>query len=209
MSQSALWVCVTCRGRKKGCDKQLPKCGYCTRRGLACVYHDAPPSHEQEYPESRTSSMVRSDSQGWQGSLSISWARRRSSNSPTSSALEPPASLYEFLGSVSNGGAAGGGGASGGLDDLLNREVASIFQDQKLTLPELTERYFRGFHKWLPIVSPTRFHEAAAQTGTGRGTPLADFRSSSWPCTWCRRPKARRAGTRPSGQAPRLACRRI
>ncbi|OAA61355.1 Zn(2)-C6 fungal-type DNA-binding domain protein [Cordyceps fumosorosea ARSEF 2679] len=146
MSQSALWVCVTCRGRKKGCDKQLPKCGYCTRRGLACVYHDAPPSHEQEYPESRTSSMVRSDSQGWQGSSSISWARRRSSNSPTSSALEPPASLYEFLGSVSNGGAAGGGGASGGLDDLLNREVASIFQDQKLTLPELTERYFRGFH---------------------------------------------------------------
>ncbi|TQV98861.1 hypothetical protein V2A60_007441 [Cordyceps javanica] len=170
--ERALWVCVTCRGRKKGCDKRLPKCGYCARRGLACVYHDAPPSHEHEYPEPRTSSTVRSDSQS-RGSSG--WTARRSSNSPASSAPEQqPGSLYEFLGSVSNGGgAAAGGGASGGLDDLLNREVTGMFQDRKLALAELAERYFRGFHKWLPIVSPTRFREAAAQAGNK--TPPADF----------------------------------
>lgn len=168
--ERALWVCLTCRGRKKGCDKQLPKCGYCTRRGLPCVYNDAPPSHEQEAADSRTGSTSRSDSQS-HGSM---WSStRRKSNSPTSSSApdHPPGSLYEFLGSVSNSGAGAGGG--GGLDDLLNREVTGIFLDKKLTLPDLAERYFRGFHKWLPIVSPTRFHEAAAHAKSGK--PPADF----------------------------------
>lgn len=153
--ERALWVCVTCRGRKKGCDKQLPKCGYCTRRGLACVYHDAPPSHEHEQqPDSRPLSTIRSDSHG-------------------SSGADQPSSLYEFLGSVSNSAGAGRAGGGGGINDLIHREVTGIFQDKKLTLPDLADRYFRGFHKWLPIVSPTRFHEAAAQVHNG--TPPADF----------------------------------
>lgn len=37
-------VCAVCKSRKKGCDKVLPRCGYCTQRGLICVYEDpAPP----------------------------------------------------------------------------------------------------------------------------------------------------------------------
>lgn len=37
-------VCAICKSRKKGCDKALPRCGYCTQRGLICLYEDpAPP----------------------------------------------------------------------------------------------------------------------------------------------------------------------
>ncbi|KAJ6136269.1 hypothetical protein N7512_001429 [Penicillium capsulatum] len=35
-------VCATCKARKKGCDKILPRCGYCTQRHLVCIYDDAP-----------------------------------------------------------------------------------------------------------------------------------------------------------------------
>ncbi|CAM1505815.1 Fc.00g114520.m01.CDS01 [Cosmosporella sp. VM-42] len=31
-------VCVTCKARKKRCDKVLPSCGYCVRKGLGCGY---------------------------------------------------------------------------------------------------------------------------------------------------------------------------
>ena len=40
--ERALRVCATCKARKKGCDKALPRCGYCTQRHLVCVYEDAP-----------------------------------------------------------------------------------------------------------------------------------------------------------------------
>ena len=33
-------VCNTCRMRKKACDKQLPYCSYCTKRGIRCSYDD-------------------------------------------------------------------------------------------------------------------------------------------------------------------------
>jgi hypothetical protein len=33
-------VCVTCKTRKKACDKCLPRCGYCAKRDLACSYDD-------------------------------------------------------------------------------------------------------------------------------------------------------------------------
>ena len=31
-------VCSSCKSRKKACDKQLPCCGYCTKRSLECSY---------------------------------------------------------------------------------------------------------------------------------------------------------------------------
>lgn len=39
--ERALRVCTTCKSRKKSCDKALPRCGYCTQRGLLCLYEDA------------------------------------------------------------------------------------------------------------------------------------------------------------------------
>lgn len=36
--ERASQVCSTCKARKKACDKILPSCGYCSRRGLTCDY---------------------------------------------------------------------------------------------------------------------------------------------------------------------------
>ncbi|KAJ5818467.1 hypothetical protein N7474_004058 [Penicillium riverlandense] len=38
--ERALRVCTTCKTRKKSCDKALPRCGYCTQRGLLCLYEN-------------------------------------------------------------------------------------------------------------------------------------------------------------------------
>ncbi|ORY03675.1 hypothetical protein BCR34DRAFT_591505 [Clohesyomyces aquaticus] len=35
---TASQVCSTCKGRKKKCDKQMPRCSYCERKGLDCCY---------------------------------------------------------------------------------------------------------------------------------------------------------------------------
>ena len=40
-------VCSTCKLRKKGCDKQLPSCGYCTKRKLGCRYDDPYPDRSR------------------------------------------------------------------------------------------------------------------------------------------------------------------
>ncbi|KAL3496293.1 hypothetical protein BJX62DRAFT_193847 [Aspergillus germanicus] len=36
-------VCVTCKARKKKCDKALPTCGYCARKGWPCHYRRPKP----------------------------------------------------------------------------------------------------------------------------------------------------------------------
>ncbi|KAJ6014163.1 hypothetical protein N7540_008754 [Penicillium herquei] len=40
-------VCAICKTRKKGCDKALPSCAYCTKRGLVCLYEDPGPTAER------------------------------------------------------------------------------------------------------------------------------------------------------------------
>lgn len=61
-----------------------------------------------------------------------------------------------------------GGGGSTHLEELLNREVTRVFQAGRLSLLDVAQRFFKGFHKWLPVVSPGRFHQvAAAATANG------------------------------------------
>ncbi|KAF0327759.1 transcription factor gsfR2 [Colletotrichum asianum] len=49
----AAQVCLTCKSRKKKCDKLLPGCGYCGRKGLRCRYvRRAPsPAHKSKLAE--------------------------------------------------------------------------------------------------------------------------------------------------------------
>lgn len=41
----AFRVCATCKTRKKACDKCLPKCGYCNKRNLTCIYYEEEGEH--------------------------------------------------------------------------------------------------------------------------------------------------------------------
>ncbi|PYH69514.1 Zn(II)2Cys6 transcription factor [Aspergillus vadensis CBS 113365] len=44
--ERASHVCLTCKSRKKGCDKKLPTCGYCAKRNLPCRYQGSPVADE-------------------------------------------------------------------------------------------------------------------------------------------------------------------
>jgi hypothetical protein len=61
----AVRVCSTCKARKKGCDKQLPQCGYCSKRGLSCNCND--------YATDALSNVTESTSPS--GEVSIAWSR--------------------------------------------------------------------------------------------------------------------------------------
>lgn len=123
------------------------------------MYHDAPPSDKTDAVDARASLLA------GEGRSS----GRNSSNSPSASASgssaarndsTPQSSIYQML-SV-------GGGGSTHLEELLNREVTRVFQAGRLSLLDVAQRFFKGFHKWLPVVSPGRFHQvAAAATANG------------------------------------------
>ena len=53
VTERALQVCLTCKLRKKACDKTLPTCGYCTKRNLPCRYQ-GPPAAEETGTEATT-----------------------------------------------------------------------------------------------------------------------------------------------------------
>ncbi|WYZ42882.1 hypothetical protein EsH8_VI_000581 [Colletotrichum jinshuiense] len=41
-------ACEACRGRKQKCDEGLPKCGYCTKAKVACVYRETQPTKKDK-----------------------------------------------------------------------------------------------------------------------------------------------------------------
>jgi hypothetical protein len=113
-------VCSTCKARKKACDKQLPFCGYCSKRCLVCRYVE--------------------------DSLDISANASKS------------ASLAGILIPISE---------STTLGDTLSLHVWRALKSSGLSLFELTDRFFRSFHTWLPIISPRPFLETVLATRDG------------------------------------------
>ena len=117
-------VCRVCKARKKGCDRQMPRCGYCASRNLVCNYDDLPaiPS----------------------GSVAVG-------------------TISDLLACTT----------AVTLDDMLNLQVCHVIQRTGLSIHETSERFFRYFHSWLPVISPALFHEAADKFQPG--IPPADF----------------------------------
>ncbi|KAK5996390.1 Transcription factor BOA15 [Cladobotryum mycophilum] len=156
-AERALRVCATCKARKKGCDKKLPTCTYCSRRNLICVYQDSPSSDNGDKSESNTPAL-----------LSSLTASARSPAGSINSSLGGPGS--EYLSALFDPLAAGGPTR---LEDGINLQVSRIFQMGRLSVEEIRKQFFEGFHKWLPIISPARFTDMAAQASDG--TPPARF----------------------------------
>ncbi|KAK7189085.1 fungal specific transcription factor [Paraphaeosphaeria sporulosa] len=66
MPMVAPQVCLTCKGRKKRCDKQLPSCGYCEQNNKTCCYeyggtpHSLSPTQATESPVAHTPPQIAS-----------------------------------------------------------------------------------------------------------------------------------------------------
>lgn len=124
-NQRASQVCNICKARKKACDKILPTCSYCSKRGLECRYD-------------RSADTARAEA------VSVG-------------------NLADLL-SCNTGPT---------LDGILNLQVCHVIYRTRISLEQLTERFFRYFHQWLPIISPATFRETA--TRHQHGVPPADF----------------------------------
>lgn len=137
--QRASQVCSTCRIRKKRCDKRLSGCGYCAKRRLACHY---------SMPLATRSSV-----NAVQGSAA--WPTREPHTAidrapalriDASAVAGPPqrTSLYDFLCS----------GKEMAVSEVLYNQVSCLIERAGLSLDEIRDRFFAGFHRWLPIISP-------------------------------------------------------
>ncbi|RFU31442.1 hypothetical protein B7463_g4874, partial [Scytalidium lignicola] len=118
-------VCVTCKGRKKKCDKVLPRCGYCVRKRVGCGYGSRPRNHDHTRP--------------------VSFPLVSSHAIPSAPATSE-ANLYLQA-------------------HRLIRATGQFVDD-------ISVRYFRGMHPYLPIISRMRFHSSLITLGT---TPSAGF----------------------------------
>lgn len=130
-------VCATCKTRKKACDKLLPRCGYCSKRGLACTYETANRPLPGIGTDSGTPFLVFLT--GSQYSTSKSAHRSPDHCSPSS------------IHSNTNGRL--------DLNTTLNVHVVQTLTNLEKSLPEISEQYFQGLHTWLPIICPRIFQE--------------------------------------------------
>lgn len=130
-------VCLTCKSRKKRCDKVVPICGYCSKRCLPCCYDYSPISHDDRVVRSHYSDAY---SCGLVPGIS---------QSPT---WNVPASCPLWMGATWMCD-------SMTLDLRLDLQVQSAIQATNLSLTEILHRFFSGFHRWLPVVCPELFHE--------------------------------------------------
>ncbi|KAI1140225.1 hypothetical protein F5Y05DRAFT_377590 [Hypoxylon sp. FL0543] len=151
-------VCSTCKLRKKGCDKKLPVCGYCAKRGLQCTYHD------------NDSGILFGPAPSKDGIVAMSlpaWQRQRLSLSEgtpnlVASLLQPGLFNAPLL----------AGGLSP-IDETVFQQVCSIYQSLRLTFHEASTRFFQNFQSWLPIITPERLYPAIV--AAEYRTPSADL----------------------------------
>lgn len=129
-------VCSMCKTRKKACDKRLPCCGYCSKRNLRCNYDTA--NHKQSISTENGMPHL------------IFTARLQNS-----SAKAPHLSLESWNSASSNPTER----REVELNALLNEHVSQTLQQMSLSLDEIGEKYFQGFHIWLPIVCPQSFQD--------------------------------------------------
>ncbi|KAI1418488.1 hypothetical protein F5Y13DRAFT_196297 [Hypoxylon sp. FL1857] len=139
-------VCSTCKQRKKGCDKKLPICGYCAKRGLSCNYYD------------NDSGILFGPAPSKDGVVGISlpaWQRQRLSQAEgTSNFITPLLQLGPFntpllpISGLST------------IDETVYQHVRSIYQSLRLTFHEASTRFFQNFQNWLPIITPERLYQA-------------------------------------------------
>ena len=150
-TERASRVCSTCKTRKKACDKQLPICGYCTKRDLACRYDDSPTNVSGDVaPGGSTLS-------AWE--ITRIWDQHVAWNTSKTSicSLFNQSPVYRSM----------------NLEDLLSMQLRRILQSTSFSIPEIGERFFRGFNKWLPVMSQSLFRENAAKAQCS--VPPADF----------------------------------
>lgn len=139
--ERAAYVCAICKARKKACDKHVPKCGYCKKRSLNCSY-----SSDQGLPAGN-------DAESGLPFLSVYAPSELTGRKST---LKP-----NFIFNDQRSGVPTHKQACS-LDMMLNLHVKHTMQAAGLTPQTISDKYFHGFHVWLPVVCPRMFERACS-----------------------------------------------
>ncbi|KAL2830213.1 hypothetical protein BDW59DRAFT_170168 [Aspergillus cavernicola] len=130
-------ACLSCKTRKKKCDRGSPSCGYCILKDLDCRYVPVP--RRCVYTAIHRETLT---------------AETPDDLAPPSTTLPEPvterATLYRPLFECLDG---------------VHLEVQNIIRSTGEFVDDLTARYFRNFHGHLPIISRTRFQRSLIATG--------------------------------------------
>ncbi|KAL4875632.1 hypothetical protein BJY04DRAFT_232346 [Aspergillus karnatakaensis] len=143
--QARTHACITCKTRKKKCNRAFPTCSYCIAKDLDCRYIPVPRRRVYATPPTDSSSFtVHHETSTFEPIEDHALALRR------------PRVYRPLVGSL----------------DGVYLEVQNIIRSTGEFVDDLTARYFRSFHCHLPIVSRTRFQSASLASGGGH--PSAD-----------------------------------
>ncbi|KAG9784272.1 hypothetical protein KCU88_g2853, partial [Aureobasidium melanogenum] len=150
-------ACQTCKARKRGCDKRLPDCGYCSRRGLVCRY-DTPELNGRGaawvmYTCTPGPSQVLTG-----GSLSL----------PAPSPRSAASSWQSLFGCTSLAT------SRAALDGTVHAEVARLLSPWDLS-DLIDERALGNLDRCLPVVSPQLLCATATEARLAAQPPPADF----------------------------------
>ncbi|KAH8807428.1 hypothetical protein F5884DRAFT_789231 [Xylogone sp. PMI_703] len=136
-----LRVCSICKARKKGCDKLLPSCTYCFKRGFICSYDDDHGPGLPPYKGSTPDTDLSIPQPPW-------FFDGKVVNDKSALLLQlSPLSALTFTGDLST------------VNQILSQQVRHIFQLVQLTPCEAGRRFVKNFQNWLPIVAPEQLKE--------------------------------------------------
>lgn len=137
--ERAAHVCAICKARKKACDKRIPNCGYCKKRSLNCSYSSGQRISAGNDVESGLPFLsIYAPSQ-------LTW--RKSTSKPNYISHDQRSGVPAPEQACS-------------LDVMLDLHVNHIMQAAGLTPQTISDKYFQGFHVWLPVLCPTMFERA-------------------------------------------------
>ncbi|AEO63617.1 uncharacterized protein THITE_121329 [Thermothielavioides terrestris NRRL 8126] len=153
----AALVCLTCKTRKKKCDKTLPSCGYCTAKRVRCVY----PSPLTPAAETgATSPSTTADTDAGTGTGGSPAARHVS----VLRCAAPAADVRFALNTVPTEPSA----AAASLYLEANRLIRATGR----LLDEVCTRYRLGIHRHLPVICSETFDDSLFTLATA---PPPDF----------------------------------
>ncbi|KAH8883452.1 hypothetical protein GQ53DRAFT_699301 [Thozetella sp. PMI_491] len=141
-------ACISCKTRKKRCDRAFPSCSYCILKDLDCHYIPARRGHSHAVALTAGGSShaaIRRDALPPGGIYDPT--------PPEQTLSEPPGArikLYRPLLESLNG---------------IHLEVQNIIRSTGEFVDDITARYFQNVHPHLPIISRTRFQSSLIASG--------------------------------------------
>jgi hypothetical protein len=153
-NKQAQHVCYACGSRKKACDKALPACSFCTKRGLLCRYD--------------TAALERKGHRAYNpGRHFVALQTEVAAPPDTLSQLDGRPKPFPFS-LFCNAGQS--------LEEIVDWQIQHVIQLANISRDDISVRYFQTYHQWLPIISPDLFYKVQYEyRERGDRAPPADF----------------------------------